>query len=109
MQYRQSSRTSCGSLATAAASVVLFGALAYFLEPGAVEAPAPLLLAGPTAKGCASCGWIEAKRELVPLVADPQALAVYEYTLRMQDGSKSVFRETLPASWRLGERVVLVE
>ena len=41
--------------------------------------------------------------------ADPQALCVYEYTLRMQDGSTSVFRETLPTSWRLGERVILIE
>ena len=109
MQYRQSSRASCGSLATAAASVVLFSALAYFLEPGAVEAPAPLLLAGPHVPRCASCGWIEAKRELVPLLADPQALRVYEYTLRMPDGTMSVFQETLPTTWRLGERVMLIE
>ena len=110
MQYRQSSRASCGSLATAAASVVLFSALAYFLEPEAVEAPAPLLLAGPHVPRCASCGWIEAKRELVPLAsADPQALSIYEYTLRMPDGTMSVFQETLPTSWRVGERVMLIE
>jgi len=109
MQYRQSSSATSPALAAAVAGVVLFGALAYLIEPVAAAAPAPLLLAGPPAKGCASCGWIEAKRELVPLAADPQALAVYEYTLRMQDGSMSIFRETLPASWRLGERVVLVE
>jgi len=110
MQYRQTSRASCGSLATAAASVVLFSALAYLFEPGAVEAPAPLLLAGPHVPRCASCGWIEAKRELVPLAAaDPQALSVYEYTLRMPDGSMSLFQETLPTTWRLGERVMLIE
>jgi hypothetical protein len=46
----------------------------------------------------------------VPLLAaDPLAPRVYEYTLRMQDGSMSVFQETLPASWHIGERVVLVE
>ena len=61
-------------------------------------------------QGCESCGWIEAKRELAPLfAADPHALRVYEYTLRMQDGSMSLFQETLPTSWRLGERVILIK
>ena len=109
MQYRQSSNAAWPALAAAAAGVVLFSAVASLLEPVAAEAPAPLLLAGPHLPRCASCGWIEAKRELVPLLADPQALRVYEYTLRMQDGSMSVFRETLPTSWRLGEGVMLIE
>ena len=65
-------------------------------------APAPLLLAGPEERRhCSNCGWIEAKREVTPLL--------YEYTLRMQDGSMSVFQETLPTSWRLGERLMLIE
>jgi len=109
MQHRQSSRASCAALAAAAAGVVLFGAVAYLFEPEAAAAPEPLLLAGPHLRRCANCGWIEAKRELLPLLADPQALRVYEYTLRMQDGSMSVFQETLPTSWRLGERVMLIE
>ena len=50
---------------------------------------------------CANCGWIEAKREIEP--------RVYEYTLRMGDGSSSVFQETLPATWRVGERVGVIE
>jgi hypothetical protein len=45
----------------------------------------------------------------VPVLADPAGAAVYEYTLRMPDGSSSLFRETLPASWRLGERVGVIE
>ena len=109
MQHRQSSSAAWPALAAIAAGVVLFGAAAYLLEPVAAAAPAPLLLGGPHVPRCASCGWIEAKRELVPLLADPQALRVYEYTLRMQDGSMSLFRETLPTSWRLGERVMLIE
>src|SRR6185295_18828047 len=97
------------ALAATVAGVMLFGALADVFEPVAAAEAAPFLLGGPRA-GCASCGWIEAKRELVPLLAaDPLARRVYEYTLRMQDGSKSVFQETLPASWHIGERVVLVE
>jgi hypothetical protein len=58
---------------------------------------------------CVHCGWIESKREIVAQVADPLATGVYEYTLRMSDGSSSVFRETLPAGWRLGERVGVIE
>jgi len=109
MQHRQSSRASCAALAAAVAGAVLFGAVACLLEPEAAAAPEPLLLAPLHLRRCASCGWIEAKRELLPLLVDPQALRVYEYTLRMQDGSMSVFQETLPTSWRLGERVMLIE
>ena len=109
MQHRQSSSAAWPALAATAAGVVLFGAVAHLLEPIEAAAPPPVLLGGPHV-GCETCGWIEAKRELVPLfAADPQALRVYEYTLRMQDGSTSVFRETLPTSWRLGERVILIE
>ena len=50
---------------------------------------------------CAHCGRIESKREI--------ALRVYEYTLRMADGSSSVFQETLPTTWRVGERVGVIE
>jgi hypothetical protein len=109
MQRCQTSSATSPALAAAVAAVMLFGGVAHLLEPVAADDPAPLLLAGPHARGCASCGWIEAKRELVPLLADPLALRVYEYTLRMQDGSMSVFQETLPASWRVGERVVVIE
>jgi hypothetical protein len=38
----------------------------------------------------------------------PHALETYEYTLSMANGSSSVFQETLPASWRLGERVRVI-
>ena len=109
MQHRQLSSATWPVLAAAVAGVVLFGAVAHLWQPVVADAPAPLLLAGPHPRRCPSCGWIEAKRELVPLLADPQAMRVYEYTLRMQDGSMSLFRETLPTSWRLGERVVLIE
>jgi hypothetical protein len=67
------------------------------------EAPAP------GARRCPQCGWIESKREIVPEVADPRVPQVYEYTIRRADGSSSVFRESLPATWRLRERVVVIE
>jgi hypothetical protein len=61
------------------------------------------------ARRCPHCGWIESKREILPEVADPLVARIYEYTLRRADGSLSVFRETLPATWRLGERVVVID
>ena len=71
--------------------------------------PAQAELKIPAARHCPHCGRIESKREIVPSVADPLTLRVYEYTLRMPDGSSSVFRETLPAAWRVGERVGVIE
>ena len=56
---------------------------------------------------CANCGWIEAKREIVPLVRERHAVRSYEYTVRMHDGSSSVFQQALPATWRLGERLAV--
>jgi hypothetical protein len=110
MRQRESSKGAWPVLGTAVAGVVLFGAVVYLLEPPAVAAPADLFfLAGPPPRHCANCGWIEAKRELPPLAGDRHAQRIYEYTLRMPDGSMSVFQETLPTSWRVGERVMLIE
>lgn len=108
MQHRQSSSAAWPALATSIAGVLLFGALGNVLEPPAA-AVVPAQGLGQDLLRCPSCGWIEAKRELAPLIADPRALKIYEYTLRMPDGSMSVFQETLPTSWRLGERVMLIE
>jgi hypothetical protein len=58
---------------------------------------------------CANCGWIESKREIPSSVGDPHSLGVYEYTLRKADGSSRVFRETLPTTWRLGERLSVID
>ena len=55
------------------------------------------------ARRCSNCGWIESKREIA--VADPHAPRAYEYTVRMMDGSSSVFQQALPATWRLRERL----
>ena len=75
----------------------------------AVATPAGDEAPGPATRRCPHCGWIESKREIAPEVADPRLPAVYEYTIRRADGSSSVFREALPATWRLGERVVVID
>ena len=54
---------------------------------------------------CGHCGWIESKRELRP--AD--AAVVYEYTVRMADGSSGVFRDTQPSTLREGERLIYLK
>lgn len=57
---------------------------------------------------CLQCGWIESKREIPPGAADPGAARSFEYTVRMTDGSSRVFRESLPATWRLRERLTVL-
>ena len=57
---------------------------------------------------CMHCGWIESKREIQQGVADPYAPVIYEYTVRMADGSHSVFREQLSVRWRVGERLIFI-
>ena len=56
---------------------------------------------------CAHCGWIESTREIGPDIADPAAAAIYEYTVRMADGSLRVFRQEPSVRWRVGERLIL--
>jgi hypothetical protein len=88
-------------------AALVYGCTGFDAEP--IALPANLELTAPAARRCLNCGWIESKRKILPSVADPQALQIYEYTLRMTDGSSSVFQETLPASWRLGERVRVID
>jgi len=76
-------------------------------EAAALLAPAEVPVR--EARRCPHCGWIESKREILPEVADPLVARIYEYTLRRADGSLNIFRETLPVTWRLGERVVVIE
>jgi len=49
------------------------------------------------------------KRELPRGAADPAASKTYEYSLRMADGSSSVFQDAQLVSWRLGERVMVID
>jgi hypothetical protein len=72
-------------------------------------APAEAEPAVPAVPRCPHCGWIESKREIVPSLADVHSLGIYEYRLRLTDGSSRVFRETLPTTWRLGERLTVID
>lgn len=65
------------------------------------EVAPPPRSAAPGHSRCQHCGWIETRREVLP--------QVFEYTVRMADGSSRVFQETLPTSWRLGERLTVID
>lgn len=58
---------------------------------------------------CPHCGRIQSKRRLGPAAADPSGAPSYEYTVSMADGSSRVFREQMPVSWRVGERLHYVD
>jgi len=60
------------------------------------------------AERCLHCGWIESKREIPPGADEPRGARSFEYTVRMNDGSSRVFRESLPATWRLRERLTVL-
>ena len=96
--------------------VLLFAAAAALFSPPPPRADAnpgaarlPAAVPEIVSRRCPHCGWIESKREILAAVANPAALAIYEYTVRMGDGTSSVFREQLPVSWRLGERLIVIE
>src|SRR3954462_9695150 len=77
------------------------------IEPGEeflLSSAAPLV----QERRCPHCGWIESKREIVPTASDAPAVKSYEYTVRMPDGSSTVFQQSLPASWRLRERLTVI-
>lgn len=71
----------------------------------AVAPPEQVELAVQAVRRCPHCGWIDSKREVVSTADGPQT---YEYTVRMADGSSSVFLEALPTSWRLKERLIVI-
>lgn len=91
----------------------VLGALCAVMIPAcdAAETTAPPALVELTLRAvrCPQCGWIESKREIARPGADARALPSYEYTVRLGDGSSRVFREDMPVSWRLGERLIYIE
>jgi len=62
----------------------------------------------PTVHRCTQCDWIVSAQDL-PSSADNRAIRIREYTVRMADGSSRVFQETLPTSWRVGERLTVID
>lgn len=89
-----------GWIASASANA---SASAQQLPPARIEVKKGL------AGRCPHCGRIQSKRKLGPDAADPSGAPSYEYTVSMADGSSRVFREQMPVSWRVGERLYYVD
>jgi hypothetical protein len=79
------------------------------IDVEAVLVPALVELTVRKVPRCPHCGWIESKREIAASSAAAHAPVSHEYTIRMGDGSSHVFREEMPMSWRLGERLMYIE
>jgi hypothetical protein len=98
-------------LFAAAAAATLFSAAGTALHAWApalaridapvAEVPEALEEATAHAVRCPHCARIESKRELAP--------GMFEYTVRSSGGSRSVFEQALPTSWRVGERLMLID
>ena len=90
--------------AAASAAAILFAAFGLAAAWPADRAAIEVEVVAPRATRCPACGWIESRRD-IPGV---DAVQVYEYVLRMTDGSSRVFREALSPR-RLRERVTYID
>jgi hypothetical protein len=59
----------------------------------------------PAPARCRACGVIESVRSAAPAGGAP---AAYELTVRLADGSVHKVNDANPASWRPGERMILI-
>ncbi|HEU4644703.1 MAG TPA: hypothetical protein VFS80_03965 [Burkholderiales bacterium] len=71
--------------------------------------PAPVEVKAESAARCLHCGRILSKRRLDPATVGHFDPPYYEYTVSMADGSSRIFREQMPASWRVGERLYYID
>jgi hypothetical protein len=71
--------------------------------------PAPVEVKAESAARCLHCGRILSKRRLDPATVGHFDPPTYEYTVRLADGSGRIFREQMPASWRVGERLYYID
>ncbi len=72
-----------------------------------------------SAEKCPQCGVVAAMREIVTADADASGAQPgsvqkkltrqQEVTVRMRDGSHHVFREASPSTWRVGERMIIID
>jgi hypothetical protein len=54
---------------------------------------------------CAECGVVRSVLRLAPVAG---ATAVYQITVRLESGESHVFNDAEAASWRPGERMILI-
>ncbi|HUF79729.1 MAG TPA: hypothetical protein VMN03_01235 [Burkholderiales bacterium] len=71
--------------------------------------PAPVEVKARSVARCPHCGRILSKRRLDPETVGHFDPPYYEYTVSMADGSGRTFREQMPATWRVGERLYYID
>lgn len=71
--------------------------------------PAPVAVRAGSAARCPHCGRILSKRRLDPATVGHFDPPSYEYTVKMADGSSRIFREQMPAGWRVGEHLYYID
>lgn len=71
--------------------------------------PAPVAVKAGSAARCPHCARILSKRRLDPATVGHFDPPSYEYTVKMADGSSRIFREQMPASWRVGEHLYYID
>lgn len=104
-----------------ASSLSLLGLIGMFqIDAAALPLAAPAIEAsGPRSSGpelakratrprCADCGVIAGVRDL-GVEGETKRPGVYEFTLRLADGSTRVVTDANPAAWRLGERASIID
>lgn len=100
-------------------AAILLGALALVSVVDGLEvselataAPAPELRPTRSQRAlCDECGVVASSRRLAQSDSEwmPTAVAQYEVTVRMRDGSIRTFVEGSSVHWRSGERIILIE
>jgi len=74
------------------------------------KASADVVSDTPTRTRCAECGVIESVREIVTRGEHAaESTRSYETTIRFRDGSRRVFNEATPRTWRSGTRVMVID
>ena len=105
----------------AVVTLLLFGTPGVASLPGGPGSSGEAVAGAPAAgdvsrRRCPECGVIASMRKIEPggLGVPGQAMAVhpagrYEFTVRLDDGSQRLITDANPASWRIGERVNIID
>ena len=77
-------------------------------ECGVVESIRPIARSGDTGGHGAAVGKIAVRTSGSASAADETGGNGYEITVRLRDGSRTVFKEASPRTWRQGSRVLVI-
>jgi len=79
-------------------------------QPAGATGSAGVVSDTPTRTTCAECGVIESVREIDTRGEQAaESTRSYEITIRFRDGSRRVFNEATPRTWRSGTRVMVID